>query len=139
MAHENRRRTLDNVNKFTTVVGEGANFNGKFTGSANFVIHGNVYGDCDIDGTLLVMEEGRITGNVKATVMIISGHVEGDISATEKLEMRSTAQVKGNINCDKLAIATGAVHDGEVHMQAGIAVTEFDERRSGEDVRKTIA
>jgi len=139
MTQENRRRTLDNVNKFTTVVGEGATFRGSFGGSANFVIHGAVEGDCDIDGTLVVMEEGRVKGNLKAAVMIISGRVEGDITASEKLEMRSTAQVTGNINCDKLAIATGAIHDGEVHMQAGIAVTEFDERRSGEDVRDTVA
>jgi cytoskeletal protein CcmA (bactofilin family) len=138
MTQEQSRRTLDKVNKFTTVVGEGATFKGSFSGAANFVIHGSVQGDCDIDGTLLVMEEGQVQGNLKSTVMVISGHVEGDITATDKLEMRSSARVKGNIYCDKLAIATGAIHDGEVHMHGGIAITEFDERRRGDDVRTTI-
>jgi len=138
MTEEQSRRTLDKVSKFTTVVGEGATFRGSFSGAANFVIHGTVQGNCDIDGTLLVMEEGHVQGNLKSTVMVVSGQVEGDISATEKLEMRSTARIKGNIYCDKLAIAAGAIHDGEVHMHGGIAITEFDERRSGDDVRKTI-
>lgn len=125
-----RRRTLDNMLRFTSIIGEDSVFTGSFSGSDNYVINGTVQGKCDIEGTVVVMETGIWKGNIRATIVVIAGTVDGDIEASEKLELRSTARIKGNIISPVLAMASGAVYDGELHMQHQTRVTRFDERRA---------
>lgn len=120
------RRTLDAVEGFATSVGEGTKISGNLGGSGHSIILGEVEGDCNLEGTLVVGETGRWTGNVNAKSIVIAGTVEGEIVAEEKLEILSTAKIKGTICAKTLAIAEGAVHQGEVSMGD---VTRFKDKR----------
>jgi cytoskeletal protein CcmA (bactofilin family) len=55
--------------------------------------------------------------------------VEGDIHATAKLELASTAFVRGKITSPVVAIARGAVHDGSISMAKQTQITRYYERR----------
>ena len=123
------RRTLDAVEGFATSVGEGTKISGNIGGKGHSIILGQVEGDCDLDGTLVIGETGRWLGNVKARTVVIAGEVEGEVMADEKLEILSTARIKGTIKAKSLAIAEGAVHQGEVSMSNQNEVTHFKDQR----------
>ena len=123
------RRTLDKAHGFTTTFGEDAVFEGNITGKGHYLVLGTITGDCDIEGTLVIGETGKWLGNMKADNILIAGTVEGDVYAREKMEIISTAHVKGTICSKYLAIAEGAVHEGVVQMGEDMDVKRFKEQR----------
>lgn len=116
MATSKGRRTLDAVNGFTTSVGPDNVFKGSITGNGHCIILGNVEGDSDVEGTLVVGDGGVWTGNIFAENVVIAGQVDGNIVAKEKIDIVSTAKINGSLTSPFIAIAEGAVHDGEIHM-----------------------
>ena len=68
------------------------------------------------DGTLLVGTNGQVEADIEVAVAVINGTVNGDIIATERLEMGRAARVKGNIQTPSLMIEQGAVFEGSCRM-----------------------
>lgn len=124
-----RRRTLDRVGTFTSMLGAGSVYRGTFQGKDNHIVYGEVQGECDIEGILVLGEGGRWKGNIRAGSIVIAGRVEGDIQASEKLELAHTAYVRGKITSPVVAIARGAVHEGSIRMAKQTQITRFVERR----------
>lgn len=110
------RRSLDRVNGFSTSVGPETHFSGSIGGSGHCIVYGEVQGDCDLSGTLVIGESGVWRGDIVAENILIAGHVEGSVMAREKLEIISTARIQGSLISPVIAIAEGAIHEGEVHM-----------------------
>lgn len=123
------RRILDRVEGFVTSIGPEAYFRGSLGGAGHCIVYGRVEGDCDIDGTLVIAEGGSWVGEVVATNVLIAGQVEGSLMAREKMEIVSTARIRGRLTSRAIAIAEGAVHDGELQMSG---VTRFADRRDAE-------
>ncbi len=120
------RRILDRVEGFATSIGPEAHFRGTIGGAGHCIVHGRVEGDCDIDGTLVIAEGGQWIGEVVANHVLVAGQVEGRLMAREKMEIVSTARIRGTLASRVIAIAEGAVHDGELQMGD---VTCFADRR----------
>lgn len=127
------RRTLDKVEGFSTVVGEDSHFVGELGGKGHCIVHGKVEGDCNIEGTIVIGETGHWIGDINAGCVLIAGSVDGDVLASDKMEIVSTARVKGKITSSILAIAEGAVHDGVVHMPQKTDITHFQDKRVDAD------
>ena len=123
------RRTLDAVEGFATSIGEGTKISGNLGGKGHSIILGEVEGDCNLEGTLVIGESGHWIGNIKAKAIVIAGSVEGEVFAEEKLEILSTARIKGTIKAKSLAIAEGAVHQGEVSMSSNNEIKHFKDQR----------
>ena len=123
------RRTLDKVEGFSTVVGKDSHFKGTIGGAGNFIVQGKVEGECDIQGTMVIAEHGHWIGNISAACVLIAGTVDGDVTAKEKMEIISTARIKGKITSAILAIAEGAIHEGVVAMTGKPDVKRFKENR----------
>lgn len=124
-----RRRTLDRIDNFTSMLGPGSVYSGVFQGKDNHIIYGEVQGECDLEGILVLGEGSRWRGNIRAATIVIAGRVEGDIQATNKLELARTAFVRGKIASPIVAIARGAVHEGSIRMAKQTQITRFVERR----------
>lgn len=127
------RRTLDGVQQITTLIGHDSRFIGRLEGKDNTIVNGTFEGDCDIEGVVVLSEQGRWIGNIGASSAIISGEVQGDISVREKLELTHTARVTGRIVAPVIAIEEGAIHQGEIRMAREGEVVRFKERRHDED------
>lgn len=128
-----RRRLLDAFSASPTFIGEGTKFVGDVSGSGPFVLCGQVKGDGDIDGPLNLAVSGHWEGSVRATQAIVAGRVTGDISIAEKLEVGATAVIRGSVTARTLAIARGAVVDGDITVTSGAPITRFEEKRRGEE------
>lgn len=129
LGRKRQRRTLDRVEEFATMLGPQSVYMGVFQGKENHIVYGEVQGECDIEGVLVLGEGSRWKGNIRAMSVVIAGHVEGDIHATTKLELARTAFVRGKITSPVVAIARGAVHDGNIRMAKQTQITRYQERR----------
>jgi cytoskeletal protein CcmA (bactofilin family) len=68
------------------------------------------------DGTLIVSSGGRVEAQVDVAVAKINGTVEGDITATERIELGRTARVGGNLQTPALVVEEGAIFEGGCRM-----------------------
>jgi cytoskeletal protein CcmA (bactofilin family) len=123
-----KRRSLDNLDKFPTTIGREAVHVGLFAGHDNYVVHGQVHGDSDIEGALMIGQDGFWVGNITADVVVVKGRVEGNIRARFKVELRESARIKGNLDGPLIAVAEGAVLQGRVSPDS--MVTRFVDRRT---------
>lgn len=124
------RRTLDRT-EFPTVIGEYMTYRGDLAGTGNYLIHGRVEGRCDIDGHLLLEPTAHWLGDIVATHVVVAGEVVGDVYASDKLELLATARIRGNITSPVIAMAEGALYDGEIRMRPRPRLVRFNEKRSG--------
>lgn len=88
-----------------------------FRGQLNFhspiVIQGKFEGDIEGDQPLEVGKNGNIEASIKGTVVIVLGKVVGNISASEKVELRTGASVTGNIRTPNLEMQEGVIFEGQ--------------------------
>ena len=83
-------------------------------------VTGNVYADDD-KATLIISEAGCISGEVHVPNVVINGLVEGNVSASQRVELAAKAQVKGNLHYNLVEMALGAVVDGQLLHDTGTA------------------
>ncbi|HEY6188389.1 MAG TPA: polymer-forming cytoskeletal protein [Pyrinomonadaceae bacterium] len=93
----------------------------ELTGEANFKgmlrVDGHLSGKVHSDeGTLIVSTNGVIDANIEVAVAQIHGTVNGDITATKRIEMGRVAKVTGNIQTPSLVIEHGALFEGGCRM-----------------------
>ena len=67
-------------------------------------------------GVLFIEEGAHVVADVKAKIVIIAGHIDGNITADDKVEMLETCKLVGDIRTKKLRIADGVSFDGKCEM-----------------------
>jgi cytoskeletal protein CcmA (bactofilin family) len=98
-----------------TVIGREIKFRGEISGSTDLLIDGEVDGVIRLPGArLTVGAEGRVHATIMAQDVVIVGHVEGEIRATGRVELRNGAVVLGDICATRLSIEEGATLRGGV-------------------------
>ena len=107
-----------------TVVGKDICIRGEITGSAPIEVWGTIEGISGTEGLFHVREGGKVGGEIAAARVVVEGHVEGKISAEQKIELLPTCQVQGNIAAKKVAIAEGAFFEGKVSMSGSSKPTK---------------
>ena len=123
------RRFRDRPAGAPTLINEGCKVTGVISGSGDYQVSGQVEGDCDIDGTVALARDGYWNGKIKASQVVISGHVEGDIVASGKVEIADTARITGTVTGEAIAVAEGAVVEGQMKTTGKAAPVEFVEKR----------
>src|SRR3954453_3793393 len=91
------------------------------TGEANFKammrVDGHLSGRVSSSsGTLIVGANGKVDANIEVAVAVIHGTINGDIIATQRLELGRAAKVNGNIQTPSLIIEQGAIFEGTCKM-----------------------
>ena len=86
----------------------------KFTGELLF--EGKLEGEVNADGVLQRGEGGVINGNVNANSVIVRGKINGNVSAKDKIEIKSKAELFGDIRAAKLAIEEGVTFVGRTEV-----------------------
>jgi cytoskeletal protein CcmA (bactofilin family) len=110
------------VERITSVLGAGINWKGSLSGSGGVRIEGSFEGEIDVRGLLVVGEAGRVTcEDLRANVVIVAGAVRGDITA-EKVEIRATGRVWGNVVTAAFATEEGAFLRGQIRMEEHVDI-----------------
>ncbi len=99
-------------------VGHGTTLTGETEFHAMLRVDGHLVGTVSSEaGTLIIGTNGQVDANVAVAAAMVNGTVNGDIVATEKLQLGRTARVLGNIQCPRLIIEEGAILEGSCSMQ----------------------
>lgn len=97
---------------------KGSRINGQLTFQGAARIDGNVEGEVQCQGTLTIGESAEVRAKIAGQVVVIRGRVEGNVTATEKIELVAPARLFGNIQAPRLVISEGVVFDGDCSMGA---------------------
>jgi cytoskeletal protein CcmA (bactofilin family) len=108
------------------------------TGEANFTammrVDGHLSGRVSSSsGTLIVGANGKVDANIEVAVAVIHGTINGDIIATQRLELGRAAKVNGNIQTPSLIIEQGAVFEGSCKMVQMSAAVDKNKKDKKED------
>jgi cytoskeletal protein CcmA (bactofilin family) len=108
--------------RITSVLASGIIWKGQLSGSGGVRIEGAFEGDIALRGLLVIGETGRVTcQSLRANVVIVAGAVRGDITA-EKVEIRSTGRVWGNVVTAAFATEEGAFLRGQITMEEQVDI-----------------
>ena len=108
-------------------IGKSVVIKGELNGSEDLTIEGHVEGTIQLrDHVLTIGPNGRIKAQVFAKAVIILGEVTGNVTATEKVDIRDNGAVDGDIAAPRVAIAEGAHFRGSIDMQKGTTGSKAD-------------
>lgn len=99
-------------------IGKSVVIKGELSGSEDLYIDGQVEGSIELKGNrLMVGPNGRVKANVNARSAIIQGKMEGNIRASDRVDLKQTAVVTGDIATQRISIEDGAYFRGGVDIQ----------------------
>ena len=105
------------VERITSVLGSGVIWHGSINGSGGVRIEGAFEGQIALRGMLVIGETGRVTcENIRANTVIVAGAVRGNIT-TQKLEIRATGRVWGDVVTTAFVTEDGAFLRGQIRME----------------------
>jgi cytoskeletal protein CcmA (bactofilin family) len=110
-SHRGLEKTAVNIGKSVVIKGE-------LNGSEDLTIEGQVEGKIELRQNILTIgANGRIKAQVFAKAVVVLGEVTGNVTATEKVDIRDNGSVDGDIASPRVAIAEGAHFRGSIDMQ----------------------
>ena len=106
------------LEKSNVNIGKSVVIKGELSGSEDLTIEGQVEGKIELrQNVLTIGPNGRIKAQVFAKAVVILGEVTGNVTATEKVDIRDNGSVDGDLAAPRVAIAEGAHFRGSIDMQ----------------------
>ena len=110
-------QTAAPAERITSVLGNQISYTGKLTGRGGVRIEGAFEGEIALNGMLVVGTTGRVTcEDLRANTVVIAGVVRGNINA-EKVEIRATGRVWGDVVTTAFSTEEGAFLRGQIQME----------------------
>lgn len=99
-----------------TVVGTSVKLKGNLKSDGDITIDGVVTGEIKTKGSVVIGKNANIVASVKAKNISVSGAVQGNVEASDRLEITETGKVLGDISANVLSVAPGAMFTGKSQM-----------------------
>jgi cytoskeletal protein CcmA (bactofilin family) len=99
-----------------TVIGSSIVIDGEISGDEDLVIQGTVKGKIALKQSLFVEGTGAVEADIQTQNVDIAGQVTGNITATDKVELKANCRVVGDVKAPRILIADGASFKGNVDM-----------------------
>ena len=125
-------RPADEPRRTSASIGKSVIIKGAVISSEDLVIDGSVEGTIELSGHCLTVSVGAsIQAELAGRVITIAGAVTGNITASEKVAIRATGSVDGDIRAPRIAVSEGAVIRGRVETErpAVAAAAEIEQQR----------
>lgn len=101
-----------------TVIGKTVQIKGEVAAEEEMLIEGRIEGEVRSSKKIVVGQQGDARANLYATYIKVAGKVVGDLIATTKIEIESTAHIEGNITAPKLSVSESAYFKGNIDMSS---------------------
>ena len=112
-----------NTTNVSTIIGEGTVIHGDVMYVGGLHIDGKVVGNVSAEKgsstTLTLSKLGSIHGNVDVPTVVIDGEVQGDVSASERVQLISNSRITGNVEYNLIEMEVGAEVNGQLLRQQG--------------------
>ncbi|HZQ22368.1 MAG TPA: polymer-forming cytoskeletal protein [Terriglobales bacterium] len=99
-------------------IGKSVVIKGELSGSEDLYVDGQVTGSIELRGnSLTVGPNGQVKANVSAKTVVVQGRVEGNVQAADRVDLRKSAVMLGDLFTQRIAIEDGAYLKGKVDIQ----------------------
>ena len=122
--------------RVTSILGEATSWKGELTGKGGIRIEGLFEGKIDLEGLIVVDRKGRVESDlIKADTVIVGGSVRSDIQA-QRVEIRSTGRVWGDVSTVRFSTEEGAYLRGKIQMEEEPLEKEIPDQEASEPMGK---
>lgn len=111
-----KKKKVLNPNATDTLIGEGSKVEGHITCKASLRIEGQLIGNVDCTGDVIIGEKGRLQSQIQARNVYNAGSIEGSVHTSGILSISSSGKVHGDIKVRSLSIAEGGIFEGSSQM-----------------------
>lgn len=116
MLWKSKSRSLVRRGDLTAFIDEASEIEGKYTFSGTVVLNGKFQGEIVSTGTLIIGEKGVVNATIRAGSVLISGEVGGNVLATERVELKGSARVFGDLEAPVVVVEEGVLFEGHCRM-----------------------
>jgi cytoskeletal protein CcmA (bactofilin family) len=100
-----------------TLLGKGSEFEGKLTFEGQVRIDGKFNGQIFTKDVLVIGDGARVNAEINAGTVIVNGSVEGNIRATQVVELHQPGRIKGNVETPAMQMDRGVIFEGSCKME----------------------
>jgi cytoskeletal protein CcmA (bactofilin family) len=106
-------------------IGKSVQIKGELTGSEDLYLDGEIEGNIDLrDHSLIIGPNGKIKAGISARDLVVHGRVEGNVTATGRVELRKSCTLIGDVSTQRIVIEDGAFFKGAIDIKEKDARTE---------------
>jgi cytoskeletal protein CcmA (bactofilin family) len=116
MRNQKQQEKNMNTEQAKTVIGEDVEISGNIKCESNIQFNGKLNGDLTCGGQALIGNTSTVKGNLSIETVSIMGQVSGNITAKDKIELKSTARLHGDIRAKRLTVEDGVTFVGKVEV-----------------------
>ncbi len=128
-----------NTDQMKTIIGEDVEISGNIKCESNIQMNGKLNGDLNCGSQAVIGSTSVIKGNMSIETVSIMGQVNGNITAKDKIELKSTARLHGDIRAKRLTVEDGVTFVGKVEVNpAGTAAGSPAQPKPADDGASTI-
>jgi cytoskeletal protein CcmA (bactofilin family) len=100
-------------------IDEASEIEGKYTFSGTVMLNGKFSGEISSNDTLIIGEKGVVNANIRAGIVLVNGEVTGNILGGERVELRGSARVFGDVEAPVVVVEEGVLFQGHCRMTKG--------------------
>ena len=115
----------------STFIATGVKFKGEISGKGDVVIDGEFEGRLNMQSAVTISSDGRVSGDIDAESVKVSGKVFGNVKASDRFEIDTSGRIEGDVSAPRVIIAEGAFFKGNVEMTGGQKAEEATPRIGG--------
>ena len=119
------------ADRLKLVLGEGSKITGDIEALGTIIIDGTIVGHV-VGEKAILGEKAYIKGDVAANNIIMGGKIDGSLKGKERVELRATGQVFGDIHTSRLSIMEGAIFHGKSYMIKTERVEQEEKKPAGQ-------
>jgi cytoskeletal protein CcmA (bactofilin family) len=123
-----RRSKRPRRSDLTAFIDEGSEMEGRYTFRGTVMLNGRFKGEISSEDTLIIGERGVVQADVRAGRVQVSGEVTGNLRATERIDLKRTARVYGDVEAPVVVVEEGVVFEGHCRMAQPSPVGEITGR-----------
>lgn len=112
----NRNGKADVKGDLTAFIDEASEIEGKYTFSGTVMLNGKFKGEIVSNDTLIIGEKGVVNAQIRAGTILISGEVVGNVLGSERVELRGSARVFGDVEAPVVVVEEGVLFEGHCRM-----------------------
>lgn len=124
-----RRSKGPRRSELTAFIDEGSEMEGRYTFRGTVMLNGRFKGEISSEDTLIIGERGVIAADIRAGRVLVSGEVTGNLRAMERIELKRTARVYGDVEAPVVVLEEGVLFEGHCRMAKPSPVVEVPPAR----------
>ena len=100
--------------EYPTIIGPDASFKGELTFEKGLRLMGKLDGRINTAGRLHIAKEARLQAEVESGAIIVEGEVKGNLTANDRIELKQSSRLEGDLRATKMTVEEGAIFSGHV-------------------------